>query len=93
MDILEFLKITVRTGLNSLSGKLGQLLAAPKKPAFPLADRLLADAFRLEQIPSPTEQEKERASFIAERLSALNVPYVVDEAGNILASLHSLNET
>ena len=92
MSVLGFIKNTVKKGLNSLSGKIGQLLAKPKKSAFPLAERLLADAFRLEQIPSPTEQEKERASFIAERLSALNVPYVVDDAGNILASLDSLNE-
>ena len=93
MDVLGFFKNTLQSGLNTLSGKVGQLLARPKKPAFPLADRLLADAFRLEEIPSPTEQEKERASFIAERLTVLNVPYVVDEGGNILASLHSLNET
>ncbi|MCL1813903.1 MAG: hypothetical protein FWG29_10355 [Treponema sp.] len=93
MDVFGFVKNALQTGLNSLSGRVGQLLAKPKKPAFPLADRLLADAFRLEQIPSPTEQEKERASFVVERLSALNVPYVVDEDGNILASLHSLNET
>ena len=92
MDVFGFFKNALQSGLNTLSGKVDQLLAKPKKPTFPMADRLLADAFRLGQIPSPTEQEKERATFIAERLSALNVPYVVDEAGNILASLHSLDE-
>jgi len=93
MNVFGFLKNAVQSGLNAISGKVNQFLARPRKPAFPLADRLLADAFRLGQIPSPTEQEKERAFFIAERLSALKVPYVVDEGGNILASLHSLNET
>ena len=93
MDVFGFIKDTVQSGFNSLVGRVGQILAKPKKAAFPLADRLLADAFRLGQIPSPTEQEKDRAFFVAERLSALNVPYVVDDSGNILASLHSLNET
>ena len=93
MNVIGFLKNTVQQGFNTISRKVNQFLAQPKKAAFPLADRLLADAFRLGQIPSPTEQEKERAFFIAERLSALNIPYVVDETGNILANLHSHNET
>ena len=93
MDVLGFLKNTVKSGFSTLIGRVDQFLAKPKKPAFPLADRLLADAFRLEQIPSPTEQEKERASFVAERLSALDVPFIVDDGGNVLASLHSLSET
>ena len=92
MDLFGLIKNSFKSGLNTLAGKVSQLLASPKKPAFPLADRLLADAFRLGQIPSPTEHEKERVSFIAERLNTLNIPYVVDDAGNLLASLYSLNE-
>ena len=93
MGVLGFLKNSIQSGINTLFGRVNQFLARSRKPAFPLADRLLADAFRLGQIPSPTEHENERASFIAERLSILNIPYVVDEDGNILGSLHSLNET
>ena len=93
MDILGFFKNAVQSGLNALTGKIYRFFTLPKKPAFPLADRLLADAFRLDQIPSPTDQEKERASFVAERLSVLNIPYIIDDTGNLLATLHSLNET
>ncbi|MDR0448268.1 MAG: hypothetical protein LBH07_06330 [Treponema sp.] len=93
MNLLGFLKNAVQSGLNTLSGRTTQYLVRPRKSAYPLADRLLADAFRLGQLPSPAEQEKERASFVAERLEALKLPYVVDESGNILAMLYSLNET
>ena len=93
MDIFGFFKNAVQSGMNTLAGKVYQFFSRPKKPAFPLADRLLADAFRLDQIPSPTEQEKERAFFVAERLSVLKIPYVIDDTGNILARLHSPNET
>ena len=92
MNVLGFLKNAVQSGLNTLSGRVDQILARPRKPAFPLADRLLADAFRLGQLPSPAEQEKERAAFVAERLSALGLPYVVDGDGNILVHFHSPSE-
>jgi acetylornithine deacetylase/succinyl-diaminopimelate desuccinylase-like protein len=92
MNVVGFFKNAVQMGLTILSGKVSFLLRKPKKPVFPLADRLLADAFRLGQIPSPTEQEKERAFFVAERLQSLNLPYTVDNAGNILVHLHSIKE-
>jgi len=93
MDVLAFIRNAVQTGLNTLSGRVVRLLSQPKKSAFPLADRLLADAFRLGQLPSPLEQEKERASFVVARLEALGIPSMVDEAGSILACLHSFSGT
>ncbi|GHV85056.1 hypothetical protein AGMMS50230_06640 [Spirochaetia bacterium] len=92
MNVLGLLKNAVQSGINTLSGRVGTFIARPRKPAFPLADRLLADAFRLGQIPSPTEREAARTSFVAERLDALHLPYTVDEAGNILVELNSQKE-
>jgi acetylornithine deacetylase/succinyl-diaminopimelate desuccinylase-like protein len=83
-----FQKIIVR-GINTLAGKAAGLLHTPGKPKSPLADRLLADALRLAEIPSPTEREEQRASFVLERLKALGLSPLVDERGNILARVHS----
>ncbi|MDR2552146.1 MAG: hypothetical protein LBD31_03130 [Treponema sp.] len=92
MNVLGFLKNILHRGLGSLSGRVARLFYRPRKPAFPLADRLLADAFRLGQIPSPTAHEKDRAVFVAARLRSLELPYTVDEAGNLLVQLQSLRE-
>jgi hypothetical protein len=87
--ILEkFQKLIVR-GINTFAGKAAGFLHTPVKPKSPLADRLLADALRLAEIPSPTEQEEQRASFVLERLTALGLSPLVDEQGNILARVHS----
>jgi hypothetical protein len=64
------------------------LFHRPKKPAAPLADRLLADALLLGEIPSPTEREEERAVFVAERLNSLSIPHTIDDEGNISVRLH-----
>jgi hypothetical protein len=90
MNLLTALKNVLQQGLRTLSGSL--FLHRPRKSAFPLADRILADAFRLGQLPSPTEQEQVRAVFVAERLQALNLPHTVDGSGNILARLHSYKD-
>jgi hypothetical protein len=81
-------KLAVR-GINALAGKAAGFLHVPRKPKSPLADRLLADALRLAEIPSPTENEEQRASFVLERLTALGLSPLVDEGGNILARVHS----
>lgn len=93
MSVMGFIKSAVQTRLNAFSGKVVRLLSSPKKSAFPLADMLLADAFRLGQLPSPTEQEKARASFIVSRLEALGISSMIDEDGSIFACLHSNAET
>jgi hypothetical protein len=65
------------------------LFPRPKKPVSPLADRLLADALRLAEIPSPTRQEEKRVAFILERLNSLGFAPRIDENGNALVRIHS----
>ena len=73
---------------NGISGRISALFRRTKKPAAPLADRILADALLLGGIPSPSEREEERAAFVAERLGSFSVPYTVDKSGGILVRLH-----
>ena len=76
-------------GLNALSGKAALVFHGPKRPASPLADRLLADALRLAEIPSPTGKEEQRAAFVLERLHALGLVPQVDEEGDVLVRIHA----
>jgi hypothetical protein len=43
----------------------------------------------LAEIPSPTEQEEQRAAFVLERLKSLGLSPLVDETGGILVRLHA----
>jgi hypothetical protein len=52
-----------------------------------MADRLLADALRLAEIPSPTHQEEQRTAFVLERLAGLGIQPQMDEYGNILVKI------
>jgi acetylornithine deacetylase/succinyl-diaminopimelate desuccinylase-like protein len=88
MDLLGLFKKVIIRGIDTLSGKASIILNRPKKPTAPLADRLLADAFRLGELPSPREREEERATFVVERLTSLGLRFTVDEGGNILEILH-----
>jgi hypothetical protein len=88
MNFFKTVKNTVLRGINSLSGRVQLFFHRAKKSAAPLADRLLADALLLGEIPSPTEREEERAVFVAERLKSLSIPHAVDDEGNILVRLH-----
>jgi hypothetical protein len=90
MDLLGLLKNAITQGIGSLSGRASAFFNRPKKSAAPLADRLLADAFRLGQLPSPTEREEERAIFVVERLKSLSLRYYIDQGGNILVVLHPI---
>jgi ribosomal protein S10 len=75
--------------LNRLSGKAATALDRVRRTSSPLADRLLADALRLAEIPSPTHQEEQRAAFILERLANLGISPQMDEHGNILVRILS----
>jgi hypothetical protein len=88
MNFLETVKNSLLRGINSLSGKVQLFFHRPKKSAAPLADRLLADALLLGEIPSPTEREEERAAFVVERFKSLSIPHTIDDEGNILVRLH-----
>ncbi|GHV80016.1 hypothetical protein AGMMS49944_18070 [Spirochaetia bacterium] len=73
--------------LNTLSGKAIKALSPVRSASSPLADRLLADALRLAEIPSPTHQEEQRAAFILERLANLGIVPQMDDHGNILVRI------
>jgi hypothetical protein len=79
----------IKWGIDALAGRAARLFHRPKKPVSPLADRLLADALRLAEIPSPTRREEQRVAFILERLNALGLISRIDENGNILVRFHS----
>jgi hypothetical protein len=91
VGITIFIRIQkkIRWGINALAGKAARLFHRPRKPAAPLADRLLSDALRLAEIPSPTRREEQRIAFILERLNALGHISRIDENGNVLVRFHS----
>jgi hypothetical protein len=83
----QFQKLIIR-GVNTISGKAAALRRV-RKPVSPLADRLLADALRLAEIPSPSPLEGERAAFVMDRFSVLGMAPWRDEGGNLFVRLHS----
>jgi hypothetical protein len=76
-------------GLNSIAGKTERFLNRPRKPANPLADRLLADALRLAELPSPVPGEEPRALFVLDRLKKCGFVPAVTKSGNIIVRLHA----
>jgi hypothetical protein len=89
VKITEGLRKLFLRGIHTLSGKAAGIFHSPRKPHSPLGDRLLADALRLAEIPSPTGQEEQRAAFVLERLKSLGLSPLVDETGGILTRLHT----
>ena len=57
------------------------------RPQSLQADRLLADAIRLAELPSPVPGEEPRAAFVLERLKNLNLLPEVSEVGDIKVRL------
>ncbi|MDR1286378.1 MAG: hypothetical protein LBK08_02105 [Treponema sp.] len=76
-------------GLNSLSGKIHHIVYRPKRSASPLADRTLADALRLAELPSPCPGEEKRAAFVRKRLAGAGLAPVTvkGEGGGLLVRL------
>ncbi|MDR0877274.1 MAG: hypothetical protein LBN21_04420 [Treponema sp.] len=75
--------------INTLAGKAGRVLHKPRKALNPLADRLLVDALRMAELPSPAPGEEPRAAFVLERLKNFNLLPAVTDSGSILVRLHS----
>ncbi|AEF86196.1 hypothetical protein TREPR_1629 [Treponema primitia ZAS-2] len=73
--------------INILSGKASEAIHRFRWSPSPMADRLLADALRLAEIPSPTHQEEQRTAFVLERLGSLGIQPQMDEYGNILVKI------
>ncbi|MDR1618815.1 MAG: hypothetical protein LBS06_07195 [Treponema sp.] len=83
------MKNLIIRGLHSLAGKTGGLLKRPRRPANPLADRLLADALRLAELPSPVPGEEPRSLFVLDRLKRCGFIPAVTKSGNIIVRLHT----
>jgi hypothetical protein len=75
--------------INTMAGKAGKALHRPKKSVSPLADRLLVDALRMAELPSPAPNEEKRAAFVLEMLKNFNLFPRVTDTGSILVRLHS----
>jgi hypothetical protein len=88
VGFLEFFQNSIIRGVNLLSGKATSVFYHNRKSGSLLADRLLADALRLAEVPSPTHREEQRAAFVLERLNALGLVSRVDDEGNILVRIH-----
>jgi len=67
--------------LSGLQEGVKTILGSLKRTPSPLVDRIMADALRLAELPSPTDGETERIRFIKERLDALGIQSLLDEGG------------
>lgn len=87
MGFFSRIKDVLAGTFHTISSEAASVLRSLKNARSPLADRLLADALRLAEIPSPTVAEERRAAFVMERLSSLGLSGSVDEEGNVLVRL------
>jgi hypothetical protein len=88
VGFLTYFQNSIIRGINLLSGKASSVFYHNRKSGSLLADRILADALRLAEVPSPTHREEQRAAFVLERLNALGLVSQVDDEGNILVRIH-----
>ena len=77
------------SALNAVFGKAAMVKKLPAKSVSPLADRLLVDAIRLAELPSPAPAEEPRAALVLERLKTSGLLPSVNDAGDIMVRLHS----
>jgi hypothetical protein len=86
--VFSLKKMLIR-GFNVISGKAAKIFHHPHKSTAPLADRLLVDALRIAELPSPAPGEEPRASFVLERLNQFSLVPAVREPGSIMVRLHA----
>lgn len=79
---------------SSIAHFFNQLIKGPRiilnsltKSEHPLAERILSDALQLSSLPSPTEKEVARSTFIVERLAHLGIQGSLDEGGHLVARI------
>jgi hypothetical protein len=87
-DMLFPFKNLFSTVMGAFFGR-AKALKPFARPASPLADRLLVDAIRLAELPSPAPAEEPRAAFVLERLRSFGLLPAVNDSGDILVRLHS----
>ena len=81
---------SLKNWLNSTLGNLfkGSAKTLKGRTQSLQADRLLVDAIRIAELPSPTPGEELRAALVLERLRSFNLIPEVTEAGDIQVRLH-----
>ncbi|HOX12531.1 MAG TPA: hypothetical protein P5117_06220 [Spirochaetia bacterium] len=87
MGFFKKIRTTAVKAVRALTRRASTVLGSLRKSSSPLADRLLSDALRIAEIPSPTAREEQRAAFVLERLRSLGLNPQVDEDGNVLARI------
>lgn len=91
MGILQSLRGSIARVFRGLTGRASSVLKSLGRSPSPLADRLLSDALRIAEIPSPTDREEQRAAFVIKQLGTLGLNPMVDDAGNIEVRLTCQN--
>lgn len=87
MGFFEKIRTSIVRTARSLRRRASTVLGSLRKSDSPQADRLLSDALRIGEIPSPTDREEQRAAFVLERLRSLGLSPKVDEEGNVRARI------
>ncbi len=85
------MSFSLKKWLSSTFGVFSGKTAKPVKSRqqSPRTDRLLVDAIRMAELPSPVPAEEPRAAFVLERLNNCGLLPEVTEAGDIQVRLHS----
>jgi hypothetical protein len=84
--------LSIKKWLFSTADALFGKAAKAFKPSVKTSsrtDRLLVDAIRLAELPSPAPAEEPRAALVLERLQSLALLPEVNDSGSILVRLHS----
>ena len=89
MNIFSKIAQSISDKINQLKKTSKTILASLRRAKYPLSERILSDALQLSSLPSPTEREETRVTFIVERLESLGIPSSIDESGHLIARLHS----
>lgn len=87
MGILQGIRSSIARAFRGLRSRAASVLKSLRRSPSPLADRLLSDALRIAEIPSPTEREEQRAAFVMKQLGTLGLNPMSDDAGNIMVRL------
>jgi len=87
MGILQNVRGSIARVFRGLTSRASSVLKSIGRSPSPLSDRLLSDALRLAEIPSPTEREEQRGAFVIKQLGELGLSPMVDDAGTIVARL------
>ncbi len=89
MNIFSSIKSSISSIFHQILGATSAVLGSLSKTKHPLAERILSDALQLSGIPTPTNKEEARSTFIVERLAALGIQATLEEEGHLIARIPS----